>query len=83
MHFLAAAQAGAPEAWYLLADMAAEGGRLLEARKHLDAYFQASTGGLAHEPAQALQARVQSTQHLVALSERLATIEARLTTETK
>ncbi len=61
VHFLAAAQAGAPEAWYLLADMAAEGGRLLEARKHLDAYFQASTGGLAHEPAQALQARVQRT----------------------
>ncbi len=60
-HFEAAARAGAPEAWYHLADMASERGRLLEARRHLEAYFGASTGGLAHEPAQALRARIERT----------------------
>lgn len=65
--FLAAAGAGAPEARYLLADMAAERGELREAQRHLDAYFSDSSGGLAHEPARALLARVQRQLRLVRL----------------
>ncbi|MFH1464952.1 MAG: tetratricopeptide repeat protein [Pseudomonadota bacterium] len=56
--FLGAAQAGAPEAWYLLADMADEDGQPSEARRYLQAYFAESTGGLALEPARALEARL-------------------------
>ncbi len=53
-----AAEAGAPEAWYLLATAAADDGRLREARALLDAYLARSPGGLAHEPALALSVRV-------------------------
>ncbi len=64
-HFLAAATAGAPEARYLLADMAAERGELREAQRQLEAYFAHSTGGLAHEPARALRARILRRLHLL------------------
>ena len=64
-YFRGAAEAGAPEAFYRLADMAAERGDLREARRLIDSYFEVSTGGLAHEPALALQARVQRQLRLV------------------
>ena len=63
--FLGAAKAGAPEAWYLLADMADEAGRSSEARRYLQAYFAESTGGLALEPARALEARLRQRLWLV------------------
>jgi len=66
--FEKAAGEGAPEAWYLLADMAMEDGRLLEARRHLDLYFQDATGGLVHEPALALDARVRRSLRVWRLS---------------
>ncbi|MBN1335924.1 MAG: tetratricopeptide repeat protein [Deltaproteobacteria bacterium] len=52
------AEAGASEAWYLLAAVAAEEGRPREARALLDAFFARSPGGLAREPALALAERV-------------------------
>jgi tetratricopeptide (TPR) repeat protein len=64
-YFLSAASAGAPEAHYLLAAMAAERGELREARRQLEAYFEVSSGGLAHEPAVALLARVERQLRLV------------------
>jgi tetratricopeptide (TPR) repeat protein len=63
--FADAAAAGAPEARYLLADMAAERGELREARRQLEAYFEHSSGGLAHEPALALQDRVLGRLRLI------------------
>ena len=64
-YYLSAASAGAPEARYLLAAMAADRGELREASRQLEAYFEVSTGGLAHEPALALQARIQRQLRLV------------------
>ena len=66
--FLAAAGAGAPEARFLLADMAAERGELREAQRHLEAYFADSTGGLAHEPARALLERIQRQLRMASLA---------------
>jgi len=63
--FLAAADAGAPEARYLLADMAAEQGELRAAQRHLEAYFEHSSGGLAHEPARALHDRIRRRLSLI------------------
>jgi len=66
--FNAAAQAGAPEARYLLADMAAERGELLDAQRHLQSYFEHSSGGLAHEPAKALNDRITTQLRLIRVS---------------
>jgi tetratricopeptide (TPR) repeat protein len=66
--FEAAARVGAPEARYLLADMAAERGDLGTARQQLEAYFEHSSGGLAHEPALALQDRVLRRLRIVRAS---------------
>jgi len=55
-----AAADGAADAYYILADMAFEAHNYLEAEAALESYFSASTGGLSHDPAQALQQRVQT-----------------------
>lgn len=59
--FRHAAREGMAEAWYFLATMAEADRRPFEARRLLDAYFAASTGGLVHEPARALGARIDRT----------------------
>jgi Tfp pilus assembly protein PilF len=65
--FTSAADLGAPEASYLLAVLAWEEHRLLEARDLLRAFFEGSTGGLAQEPALALAERVESRLRAIGL----------------
>jgi len=67
-----AAEAGAPEAWYVLASLAADKGQLWQARRHLRAYFQQGSGGLVQEPAQALRRRLDSRIRAIELGAGLA-----------
>lgn len=53
-----AAEGGAEDAWYLLGEMAWQEGRLLPARALLERYLASSAGGLHHEAALGLHARV-------------------------
>ena len=55
-----AAADGAADAYYILADMAYEDHAYLDAEAALESYFQNSTGGLSHDPAQALRQRVKT-----------------------
>ena len=56
--FAEAARGGAVDAWYELAVLDWEAGRWRAARRDLDAYFAASTGGLSRDPALRLAALV-------------------------
>jgi signal transduction histidine kinase len=56
--FREAAEGGIADAHYYLAVMSVERHQLLDAAAELDAYFEGTTGGLAFEPAQQLQAEV-------------------------
>jgi tetratricopeptide (TPR) repeat protein len=56
---LRAARDGAPDAHYVLADMAYEKHDYRAAEQHLSAFFSASTGGLSREPAMALRQQVR------------------------
>jgi tetratricopeptide (TPR) repeat protein len=55
-----AAEDGAADAYYLLADMSYEAHDYLDAEAALSSYFDHSTGGLRYDPAQALRQRVQT-----------------------
>lgn len=54
-----AASGGAQDAWYYLAAMAWDENRLFEARRFLDLYAAAGTGGLSDDQAEALRDRVE------------------------
>jgi len=60
-----AAQGGAEDAWYLLAEMSWQEHHLLEARRYLDHYAAVSTGGISQEPARLLRGRVEGRIRLV------------------
>ncbi len=55
-----AAQDGAADAYYILADMAFKEHEYMVAEEALALYFENSTGGLSHDPAQALHQRMQT-----------------------
>ncbi len=54
-----AAQAGAADAWYSLAEIAFAAEQVDLAAAHLDAYFASSSGGLKNEPALALRRELE------------------------
>lgn len=54
-----AAEAGAGDAWYSLAEIAFARQEIDEANRFLDEYFASATGGLKSEPAQALQVELR------------------------
>ncbi len=54
-----AAEGGAEDAWYQLAELAWNDNQLFVARDHLDRYFAVATGGISREAASGLRSRVE------------------------